>query len=184
MFKISSSNVYWLILSHLFLSFSVIEKFWILQMAIRFSIICFRNFRFSSSSKEIELLLTLLFYFCFGGLMLSVLFYLCLSKLPFAKTQISLKRNFLYCNRLWIQVGIRLIYNDLNMIGVCCGLTVSESGEGMSWIMLLLLLYAEMSTIGTGGLFWILLSMLLHKGVPTIGTGGDRREEYCIKLTT
>ena len=70
------------------------------------------------------------------------------------------------------------------MIGVCCGLTVSESGEDMSWILLLLLLYSGMSTIGIGGLFWILLSMLLHKGVPTIGTGGDQGEEYCIKLTT
>ena len=34
------------------------------------------------------------------------------------------------------------LFNDLSVTGVCCGLTVSESGEGMSWTLLLLLLHA------------------------------------------
>ena len=51
------------------------------------------------------------------------------------------------------------------MTGVCCGVTVSESGEGMSWILLLMLLHAGVSTTGTGGMSWILSSMMLHTGV-------------------
>ena len=62
------------------------------------------------------------------------------------------------------------------MTGVSCGLTVSESGEGMSGI-LLLLLRAGVSTTGTGDMSWILSSMLLHTGVSAIGTGGDREQE-------
>ena len=69
------------------------------------------------------------------------------------------------------------------MTGACCGLIVSESGEGMSWILLLLLLHAGVSTIGTGGMSWILPSILLHAGVAAIGTGDDRGGEYCIEFT-
>ena len=68
------------------------------------------------------------------------------------------------------------------MTGVSCGLTVSESGEGMSGI-LLLLLRAGVWTIGTGDMSWILSSMLLHTGVSATGTGGDREREYCIEST-
>ena len=40
---------------------------------------------------------------------------------------------------------------------------VSENGEGVSWVLLLLSLHAGVSTIKTGGLSWVLLSMLLYK---------------------
>ena len=62
------------------------------------------------------------------------------------------------------------LFNDLSVTGVCCGLTVSESGEGMSWILLLLLLHAGVSTTGTGGMSSILPSMMLHTGVSPTGT--------------
>ena len=68
------------------------------------------------------------------------------------------------------------------MTGVCCGLTVSESGEGMSWILLLLLSHAGVSTTGTGGMSWILPSMMLHTGVSAIAKDDDRGE-YCIVFT-
>ena len=42
---------------------------------------------------------------------------------------------------------------------------MSKNGENMSWIFLLLLFHAGVSTIGTGGMSWILLSMLLHTGL-------------------
>ena len=74
------------------------------------------------------------------------------------------------------------LFNDLSVTGVCCGLTVSESGEGMSWILLLLLSHAGVSTTGTGGMSWILSSML-HTGVSAVGTDGDRGGEYCIVFT-
>ena len=79
-------------------------------------------------------------------------------------------------------MGARL-FNDLSVIGVCCGLTVSESGEGISWILLLLLLHAGVSTTGTGDMSWILWSMLLHTEVSAIGTDDDRGGEYCIEFT-
>ena len=66
---------------------------------------------------------------------------------------------------------------------VCCELTVTESGKGMSWILLLLLLHTWVSTIGIGGMSWILLLLLLHTGVTIIGTGSDRGKEYYIELT-
>ena len=69
------------------------------------------------------------------------------------------------------------------MTGICCGLTVSENGERLSWILLLLLLHAGVSTIGTGGMTWKLSSMLLHLGVSATGTGGDRGGEYYIEST-
>ena len=62
-------------------------------------------------------------------------------------------------------------------------MTVSENGEGSSWILLLLLLRAEVSTIETSGMSRILSSMLLHTGVSAIGTGDDRGGEYCIEFT-
>ena len=74
------------------------------------------------------------------------------------------------------------LFNDLSVTGVCCGLTVSESGEGMSWILLLLLSQAGVSITGTGGMSWILSSML-HTGVSAAGTDGDRRGECCIAFT-
>ena len=66
---------------------------------------------------------------------------------------------------------------------VCCGLTVSEIGEAMSWILLLLLLHAGVSTTGTGGLSWMLSSMMLHTGVSAIGMDDDCRGEYYIVFT-
>ena len=74
------------------------------------------------------------------------------------------------------------LFNDLSETGVCCGLTVSESGEGMSWILLLLLSHAGVSTTGTGDMSWILSSML-HTGVSAVGTDGDRGGEYYIVFT-
>ena len=59
------------------------------------------------------------------------------------------------------------------MTGVCCGLTVSESGEGIPWILLLLLSHIGVSTIGTGGMFWILSSMMLYTGVSAVRTNDD-----------
>ena len=56
------------------------------------------------------------------------------------------------------------LFNGFSVTGVCCGLTISESGEGMSWILLFLLSHAGISTTGTGGMSWILSSML-HTGV-------------------
>ena len=56
-------------------------------------------------------------------------------------------------------------------------------GESMSWILLLLLFHAGVSTIETDGMSWILLSILLHTGVSAIGTGDDRGGEYCIEFT-
>ena len=56
------------------------------------------------------------------------------------------------------------------MTGICYGLTLSVTGVGMSWILLLLLLHAGVSTIGTGGMSWILLPMILHTGVSATGT--------------
>ena len=53
----------------------------------------------------------------------------------------------------------------------------------MSWILLLLLLHAGVSTNGTIGKSWILLTMLLRTGVSTIGTGRYRGGEFCIELT-
>ena len=60
---------------------------------------------------------------------------------------------------------------------VCYGLTVSETGKGMSWILLLLLLHAGVPTIGTGGMSWILSPMIFlyrslsyWKGLLDIGT--------------
>ena len=75
------------------------------------------------------------------------------------------------------------LFNDLSVTGVCCGLTVSESGEGMSWILLLLLSHAGVSTTGTGGMSWILSSIMFHTGASAIGTDGDRGGEYCIVFT-
>ena len=66
------------------------------------------------------------------------------------------------------------------MAGACCGVTVSESGEAMSWILVLLLLHAGVTTMGSGGISWILL---LHRAVSAIGTGDDRGGEYCIEFT-
>lgn len=43
----------------------------------------------------------------------------------------------------------------------------------MSWIFLLLLFHAGVSTIGTGGMSWILLSMLLHTGLFDNNTDGS-----------
>lgn len=68
------------------------------------------------------------------------------------------------------------------MYRVCYGLTVSQSGEGMSWL-LLLLLQAGVTTIRTRGMSWLLSSMLLNSGVSAIGTGGNRAGEYCIEST-
>ena len=59
------------------------------------------------------------------------------------------------------------------MTGVCSGLTVSESGKGTSWILLLLLLHTEVSTTRTDGMSWILSSMMLHTGVLAVGTDDD-----------
>ena len=53
----------------------------------------------------------------------------------------------------------------------------------MSWILLLLLLHAGVSTTGTGGMAWILSSMMLHTGVLGIGTDEYRGGEYCIVFT-
>ena len=61
-------------------------------------------------------------------------------------------------------------------------MTVSESGEGSSWILLLLLLRAEVSTIETSDMSRILSSMFLHTGVSAIGAGDDREGEYCIEF--
>ena len=69
------------------------------------------------------------------------------------------------------------------MTAVCCGLIVSESGEGISWILLLLLLHAGVSTTGTGGVSCILSSMMLHTGVSGTGTDDDRGGELCIVFT-
>ena len=45
------------------------------------------------------------------------------------------------------------LFNDLSVTGVCCELALSDSGEGMTWILLLLLLLlAEVSTIGISGM--------------------------------
>ena len=74
------------------------------------------------------------------------------------------------------------LFNDLSVTGVCCGLTVSESGQGMSWILLLLLSHAGALTTGTGGISWI-LSPMLHTGVSAAGTDGNRGGEYCIVFT-
>ena len=60
-------------------------------------------------------------------------------------------------------------------------LTVFESGEGMSWILLLLLLHTGVSTIGIGGMSWILLLLLLHTAVSIIVMGSNREREYCIE---
>ena len=60
------------------------------------------------------------------------------------------------------------------MIGVCSGLIVSESGEGTSWILLLLLLHTEVSTTRTDGMSWMLSSMMLRTGVLAAGTDDDR----------
>ena len=65
------------------------------------------------------------------------------------------------------------------MTGVCCGLKVSESGEGMC----LLVLHAGVSTIRRAGVPWILSSMLLPTGVSAIGTGDDRMGKYCVEFT-
>ena len=62
-------------------------------------------------------------------------------------------------------------------------MTVSESGEGMSWILLLLLSHAGASTTGTGGMSWIQSSMMLHTGVSASGTDDDRGGKYCIVFT-
>ena len=69
------------------------------------------------------------------------------------------------------------------MTGVSCGLTVSESGEGMSWIQLLLFLHAGVSTTGTGGISWILSSMMFHTGVSVIGMDDNHGGEHCIVST-
>ena len=79
-----------------------------------------------------------------------------------------------------IQVGIRL---ETGVTGVRCRLTVSESGEGMSWILMLSLLHTRVSTTGTGGMSWLLLSVMLHTGVPAIGTSDDRGGQNCIEST-
>ena len=65
-------------------------------------------------------------------MILNVPFFVCLCKLPFAKYRFRLKKIPL----------LQLIVNTCwNKTGVCCGLTVSESGEGMSRILLLFLSY-------------------------------------------
>ena len=66
---------------------------------------------------------------------------------------------------------------------VCCELTVTECGEGTSWILPLLLLHTGVSTIGIGGISWLLLLLLLRTGATIIGTGCDRGREYYIELT-
>ena len=68
------------------------------------------------------------------------------------------------------------------MTRVYCGLKVSQSGKGMTQILLLLLLHVGVSTIATGGVSWILLPMLLHTRASAIRTCGNRRE-YCIEST-
>ena len=69
------------------------------------------------------------------------------------------------------------------MTDICCGMTVSESREGMSWILLLLSLHSGISTTGAGGMSWVLLFIMLHTGVSGIGTDGNRGGEYCIVFT-
>ena len=51
------------------------------------------------------------------------------------------------------------------MTEVCCGVTVSESVEGISWVLLLLLLHTGVLTVGIGGMAWTLLLLLLHTEV-------------------
>ena len=53
----------------------------------------------------------------------------------------------------------------------------------MSWILLLLLIHAGVSTIGIGGMSWMLSSMMLHTGVSAIETDEDHGWEYCIEFT-
>ena len=72
-------------------------------------------------------------------------------------------------------------FNNLSVTGVCCGLTVSESGESTSWILMLSLLHAGVSTIVT--MSWILWSMMLHTRASATGMDDGHRGEYCIELT-
>ena len=71
----------------------------------------------------------------------------------------------------------------LSVTRVYRGLIVSESGKGMSWILLLLFLHAGASTVGAGGMSLILSSIMLHTGVYAIGKDEDRGGEYCIEFT-
>ena len=73
--------------------------------------------------------------------------------------------------------------NDLSVTGICCGLTVSESGEIMSWILLLLLSHVGVSTTGTSGMSCILSSIMLHTGVSAIATNEDHGGDYCNVFT-
>ena len=52
----------------------------------------------------------------------------------------------------------------------------------MSWILLLLLWHAGVSTDRRGDMSWILSSMMLHTGVSAIGMDYDYGGEYCIEF--
>ena len=50
-------------------------------------------------------------------------------------------------------------------------------------MLLLLLLHAGVSTIGTGGMSWLLSSVMLHTRVSAIGTDDERGGQQSIEFT-